>query len=160
MLMHLVLSWLLPTAMRGDVLLLSPLNWWCNQIQGSYINLQSQDWNKWWVRDGSQDVQWYSVPWAQVQFISVTQLCLTLCNPWTAVHQASLSITNSRAYSNSCPLSWWCCLIILSSVVPFSSCLRSFPASGAFPKSQFFASGGQTIRVSASTSVLPMNIED
>ena len=91
---------------------------------------------------------------------SVVQLCLTLCDPWTAVHQASLSITNSRAYSNSCPLSWWCCLIILSSVVPFSSCLQAFPASGSFPVSQFFTSGGQSLGVSASTSVLPMNIED
>ena len=78
--------------------------------------------------------------------------------PWTAAHQASLSITNSRAYSNSCPSSWWCYPIISSSVMPF--CLRSFPASGSFPMSQFFASGGQTIGVSASASVLPMNIED
>ena len=63
------------------------------------------------------------------------------------------------ACSNSCPLSQWCHLTILSSVVPFSSCLQSFPASGSFQMSQFFASGGQSIRVSASSSVLPMNIE-
>ena len=63
-------------------------------------------------------------------------------------------------YSNSCPLSWWCHPTILSSVVPFSSCLQSFPTSGSFQMSQFFASGGQIIRVSASTSVLPMNIQD
>ena len=64
-----------------------------------------------------------------------------------------------RAYSN-CPLSWWCHLTISSSVVPFSSHLQSFPASGSFQMSQFFASGGQNIAVSASASVLPMNIQD
>ena len=63
-------------------------------------------------------------------------------------------------YSNSCPLSWWCHPTIPSSVVPFSSCLQSFPASGSFQMSQFFASGGQSIGVSASASVLPMNIQD
>ena len=63
-------------------------------------------------------------------------------------------------YSNSCPLSWWCHPTISSSVVPFSSHLQSFPASGSFQMSQFFASGGQSIRVSASPSVLPMNIQD
>ena len=62
-------------------------------------------------------------------------------------------------YSNSCPLSWWCHPIILSSVVPFSSCLQSFPSSGSFPVSQFFTLGGQSIGVSASASVLPMNIQ-
>ena len=64
------------------------------------------------------------------------------------------------AYSNSCPLSQWCHKTISSSVVPFSSCPQSFPASGSFPVSPFFASGGQSIRVSASASVLPMNIQD
>ena len=63
-------------------------------------------------------------------------------------------------YSNSCPLSWWCHPTISSSVVPFSSCLQSFPASESFPMTQFFASGGQSIGVSASASVLPMNIKD
>ena len=63
-------------------------------------------------------------------------------------------------YSNSCPLSRWCHSIISFSVVPFSSCLQSFPASGSFPMSQFFASGGQTIWASATTSVLPMSVQD
>ena len=62
--------------------------------------------------------------------------------------------------SNSCPLSRWCHPAISSSVVPFSSCLQSSPASGSFPMSQFFASGGQSIRVSALASVLLMNIQD
>ena len=65
-----------------------------------------------------------------------------------------------RVYSNSSPLSRWCHPTISSSVVPFSSCFQFFPASGSFQMSQFFASGGQSIRVSASASVLPMNIYD
>ena len=64
------------------------------------------------------------------------------------------------ACSNSCPLSQWCHPTISSSIVPFSSRLQSFPASGSFVTSQFFVSGDQSIGVSASTSVLPMNIQD
>ena len=63
-------------------------------------------------------------------------------------------------YPNACPLSQWCHLTISSSVVPISSCLQSFPASGSFQMSQLLASGGQSIGVSASASVLPMNIQD
>ena len=65
-----------------------------------------------------------------------------------------------RARSNSCPLTQWCHPAISSSVIPFSSCLQSFPASGSFPMSQFFASGGQSIGASASASVLLVNIQD
>ena len=65
-----------------------------------------------------------------------------------------------RACSNSCASSWWCHPTISSSVIPFFSCLQSFPASGSFPLSQFFASGGQSIGVSASASVIPMHIQD
>ena len=65
-----------------------------------------------------------------------------------------------EAYANSCPSSWWCHSTISSSVVPFSSCLESFPASQSFPMSQLFAWGGQSIGVSALASVLPMNIQD
>ena len=65
-----------------------------------------------------------------------------------------------RAYADSCPLSQWCHPTISSSVIPFSSNLQSFPASGSFPMNQFFASGGQRIGVSASASVLSMNIQD
>ena len=64
------------------------------------------------------------------------------------------------AYSSSCPWSQWCHPTISSSVGPFSSCLQSFPASGSFLVNQFFTSGGQIIRVSASASVLPINIQD
>ena len=79
----------------------------------------------------------------------VVQLCPALCNPWTATHQAC---------SNLCPLSWWYHPTISFSVVPFSSFLQPFPVSGSFSMSQFFTSGGQSIGVSASASVLPMNI--
>ena len=63
-------------------------------------------------------------------------------------------------YSNPCPSSWWYHPTVSSSVVPFFSCLQSFPASGSFSMSHFFASGSQSIGVSASASVLPMNIRD
>ena len=69
------------------------------------------------------------------------------------------STPTPRVYSNSCPLSQWCHPTISSSVIPFS-CLQSFPALGSFPMSQFFTSGGQSIGVSASASVLPMNIQN
>ena len=65
-----------------------------------------------------------------------------------------------RAYSSTWPLSQWCHPTISSSVIPFSSCLQSFPASWSFPMTQFFASGGQNIGASASASVPPMNIQD
>ena len=68
--------------------------------------------------------------------------------------------SSPRACSNSCPSSQWCHPIISSSVVPFSSCLQSFPASGSFLSSQIFASGDQTIGASASASVRPVNIQD
>ena len=64
------------------------------------------------------------------------------------------------AYSNSCPLSRWCHPTISYSVIPFYSRFQSFPASGSFSMSRFFASGSQSIRVSTSASVLPMNIQD
>ena len=65
-----------------------------------------------------------------------------------------------RPYSNWCPSSRWCHPTVSSSVIPFSSCHQSFPESGSFQRSQFFTSGGQSIGVSASASVLPMNIQD
>ena len=79
---------------------------------------------------------------------------------WITARQAFLSITNSPSPPNPCPSSRWCHPTISFSVIPFSSCPRSFPASGSFQMSQFFTSGGQSIGVSASASVLPMNIQD
>ena len=67
---------------------------------------------------------------------------------------------NPGVYSNPCPLSQWCHPTISSPVIPFSSCLQSFPALGSLQMSQLFASGGQSIGVSASTSVLPVNTQD
>ena len=92
-------------------------------------------------------------------FSSVTQCVRLFATTQTPAHQASLSITKLEACSNSCPSSWWCHPTISTCVFPFSSCLQSFPPSGAFPMSQFFASGGQSISVSVSVSVLPMNIQ-
>ena len=92
-----------------------------------------------------------------VQLLSCVQL---LATPWNAVRQASLSITNSQSFVKLMSIEWWYHPNISSSVVPFSSCLQSFPASGSFPRSQFFTSGGQNIGASASASVLPRNNQD
>ena len=80
--------------------------------------------------------------------------------PWTAPRRPPCPSPTPRAYSNSCPSKLRCHPTISSTGLPFSSHLQSFPASGSFPMSQFFASGGQSIGVSASISVLPMNIQD
>ena len=110
--------------------------------------------------------QWKDDAWTKhmIQFSSVTQSCLTLCDPMdcrASLQDARLPcpLPIPGGYSNSCPLSWWCHSTISSSVVPFSS-LQSFPASGSFQMSQFFASSGQSTGVSASASVLPVNIQD
>ena len=79
--------------------------------------------------------------------------------PWTAAARLSCQSPTPGACWNSCPSSWWYHLTISSSVIPFSSCLQSFPASGSFQMSQFFASCGQSIGASASASVLTMNIQ-
>ena len=100
--------------------------------------------------------QFLIVYWLLFFSSSVVQLFAT---PWTAAHQASLPFTISWVYSDSHPLIWWCHPTILSSVIPFS-CPQCFSASGSFPVSWFFASGGQSTGVSASASVLPMNIQD
>ena len=94
------------------------------------------------------------------QFSSDAQSCLTLQPQGLQDARLPCLSPTSGACSNSCPLNQWCHPTISSFVVPFSSCLQSFPASGSFLMSQLFASGGQTIRASASASVLPMNIQD
>ena len=95
-------------------------------------------------------------------FSSVQSLsCVWLfAAPWPAAHQASLSITNSWSLHKLMSIESVMPSNHLILVIPFSSCLQSFPASGSFPMSQFFASGGQSIAVSASASVLPMNTQD
>ena len=88
-----------------------------------------------------------------VQLLSHVQLFATAC-------QASLSITNSQSLLKLMSIKSRCHPTISSSVVPFFSCLQSFPSSGSFQMSQFFTSGGRSIEVSALASVLPMNIQD
>ena len=100
---------------------------------------------------------------SSVQFSSVAQSCLTLCDPMNRstpglpVHHQLLEYTQTHVHRVGDAISP---SVISSSVIPFSSCPQSFPASGSFQMSQFFASGGQSIGVSASASVLPMNIQD
>ena len=96
-----------------------------------------------------------------VQFTSVAQSCPTLCNPINRstpvlpVHHQLPGV-----YSHSCPSSRWCHPAISSSVISFSSCPQSLPESQSFQMSQLFTCGGQSTRVSASASVLPMNTQD
>ena len=92
------------------------------------------------------------------QFSSITQSCLTLRLHGLQHARLSCPSPTPGACSNSCLSSQWCHPTISSSIVPFSSCLQSFPASGSFPVSQFFTSGGRSIGASASASILPMNI--
>jgi len=108
--------------------------------------------------NGESSIETYK--FSSVQFSSVAQLCPTLCDPMDCsmpglpVHHQLPEFTKTR------PLSRWCHPTISSSVVPFSSYPQSFPASGSLQISQLFASGGQSIEVSASTSVLPMSTQD
>ena len=95
-----------------------------------------------------------------VQFSPVAQSCPTLCNPMNRSTPGLPVHHQLPVHSDSRPSSQWCHPAISSSVVPFSSCPQSFPASGSFPMSQVFTSGGQKIGVSASESVLPMSIQD
>ena len=107
-------------------------------------------------------VQFSRSHWSHsVQFSSVTQLCLTVCDPMNrSTSGLPCPSPTPGVHPNPCALSRWCHPTISSSVVPFSSCPQSFPASRSFPMSQLFTSGGQSIGVSASTSVLPMNTQD
>ena len=99
-----------------------------------------------------------SIQFSSVQSLSHVQLFAT---PWTAQHaRPPCPSPTPGIYSNSCPLSQWYHPTITSSVVPFSSCPQSLPASRSFPMSQLFTAGGQSIGVSASAPVLPMNTQD
>ena len=103
---------------------------WCAAVQGS-----QRVWHDWVTE----------LNWTELRLQQARLPCLS---------------RTPRVCSNSCPSSWWCHPTISSSVVPFSSCFQSFPSSGSFQMSQLFAPGGQSIGVSASASVLPMNIQD
>ena len=101
---------------------------------------------------------WVSVTFSSVQFSSVAQSCLTLCDPMNhtpgpPVHHQLPEFTQTHVH-------WWCHPAISSSVVPFSSCPQSLPAAESFPMSQHFSSDGQSIGVSALASVLPKNTQD
>ena len=115
------------------------------------------------VKNSSEVLKLYecaSVFQLLINCCSVTKSCPTL-QPIRLQHARFLCLSLSlRVCSDSCPLKRWCHPTISSSVIPFSSSLQSFPASGSFPMSQLFASGGQSIGVSASISVLPMNTQD
>ena len=100
-----------------------------------------------------------SVQFSSVQFSSVIQSHLTLCYPMNRSTSALCPSSTTGVHSNSCPSHWWCHPTISPSVIPFSH-LQSFWASGFLPVTQFFASGGQSIGVSASSSILPMNSQD
>ena len=122
------------------------------------------DWN---INDLSQCWRENKLHWATEEMLCWSSLCTFLSQFSHSVMSNSLrphGLQHTRppclsptlgVYSNSCPLSWWCHPTISSSVVPFFSCLQSYPASGSFPMSQLLASGGQSIGVSASASVLP-----
>ena len=98
--------------------------------------------------------------WSSVQLSLVAQSCLTLQLHGLQHARPRCPPPTPRVYSNSCPSSQWCHPTISSSVVPFSSHLQTFPASESFQMSYFFTSGGQSIGISVSASVLPMNIQD
>ena len=112
----------------------------------------------------AMETNYFSITTVTTQFIKYVQFSHSIVSISLQPHEPQdarppcLSPT-PRVHPNSCPLTWWCHPTISSSVIPFSSCPQSFPASGSFQMSQLFASGGQSIGVSAS-SVLPMNIQD
>ena len=96
-----------------------------------------------------------------VQFSSVTQLCLILCDPMDcSMPGFPVPSLSPGICSKSCPLSWWCHPAISYSVTPFSSCPQSFPESGSFPMNWLLTSGGQSTGASASASVFLINIQD
>ena len=104
----------------------------------------------------------FPIPWtyARFQFSSVTQPCSTLQSHGPQHVRPPCPSRTLRVQSNSCPLSRWCHPATSSSVISFSSCPQSLPASGSFQMRQLFKSGGQSIGVSALASVLPKNTQD
>ena len=112
-----------------------------------------------WTELNWTDVHKIYLRFHLVQFIRSVMFYSSWSHGLQHTRLPCLSLTPG-AYSNSCPSSWWCHPAISSSVFDFFSHLQSFPASGSFQMSQFFASGGQSIGVSVAASVLPMNIQD
>ena len=109
-----------------------------------------------WIEPASPAWQVDSLPLRHLaQSSPVAQSCPTLCDP---MNRSTPGLPVHHQFP--CPLSWWCHPAITFSVIPFPSCPHSLPASGSFPMSQLFTWGGQSIGVSASASVLPMNTQD
>ena len=147
------------------------LPWWLRQWRIRWV-IEKVSWRRWhlsretslWLICGSfwNDLLNLIVLICLADTLSSVQLhsrVRLLATPWIAARQASLSITNSGVHSDSHPLREWCHPTISSSVVPFSSCPQSLPASESFPMSQLFASGGQSTGVSALVSFLPKNTQ-
>ena len=127
---------------------------WQGYIQETHKLVWSSKWTM-----TSAFLYFYKLYMLSVQFShSVMSDSLRLHEPQHA--RPPYPSPTARVYTNPCPLSQWCHPTISSSVIPFSSCPQSFPASRSFQMSQLFASGGQSIGVSASASVLPMNTQD
>ena len=127
--------------------------WWWKKLDDGYMLIH-------YIIFPNLSVFNYLHKFSSVQFSSVTQLCPTL-QPCGLQHaRPPCPLPTPGVYSSSCPLSQWCHPTISSSVVPFSSCLQSFPTSESFQMSQFFTSGGQSTGASASASVLPVNTQD
>ena len=133
--------------------------WTCVCVQAI-----ERGWRKKWTDNGEENKQIRCSLKSISSFSSVQFSCSVVSNslqPHGLQHaRPPCPSPTSGVYANSCPLSQWCHPTISSSVVAFSSCPQSFPASGSFQMNQFFASGRQRIGVSASASVLPMNIQD
>ena len=127
---------------------------WCAAIHGAARSRTPlRNWTDWkYYKLISKGIHTIS----SVKLLSRIQLFL---NAWTAATRPPCSSPTHRACSNSCPSSQWCLSTISSSVIPFFSCLQSFPALGSFQMSQFFILGGQSTGISASASFLPMNVQ-
>ena len=129
-------------------------------------NSVTNKWSSWWVQGMSLEMSVLILhrgsSWKYNHSVQFSHSVMSDCLPPHGLQHARPPCPSPTpvVHSNSCPLSWWCHPTISSSVVPFSSCLQSLPASRSFPMSQFFPSGGRSIGVSASTCVLPMNIQD
>ena len=127
--------------------------WRQEEVKSSFLGLQIKQ-----VMNLDSD---YLVSFLLVQFSSVHSVVSNSLRPHESQHSRPPCPSPApRVHSNSHPLSWWCHPAISSSVIPFSSCPQSLPASGSFLMSQLFAWGGQSIGVSASASVLPVNTQD
>ena len=176
MILHIFLSWheeILKKSYRISVW------WWCfRKIESRFFQWESRNWTKWGNAEIGKGIshpvlcpcvsgrglrkQGHTIPPPLPLFLLFNRSVVSksLQSHWNQHSSLPYPSLCPGVCSNSCPSSQWCHPTISSSVVCFSSFLQSFPASGSFPVSQFFTSGGQSIGASASASVLPMNIQD